>query len=199
MPCFQVAEPVQQIGHPQRHRGLTGARIAGEAHVQVRPGRFQAEPLPHPVDQQERGDLLDLLLHRNQPDQLIVQGGEHLVDARRPPLLGKGHRGVRAQRLGAPPAPGVRRPAGLAGLPHPCRHDPCRRDRWRGTIRLASLPPGIHAEQDPRGYEDHGHGNYQEQGKRDEPGNRQGSRGNQQEQDYLEMPHRPPSEYRNRA
>ena len=41
---FQVTEPVQQIGHLQRHGRLPGARVAGKAHVQVWPGRHQAEP-----------------------------------------------------------------------------------------------------------------------------------------------------------
>jgi hypothetical protein len=76
VPLFQVAKPEQQIGHLQRHRGLARARLAGEAHMQARPGRRQGEPLPGPVDQQQRGGLPDLLLHRDQADQLIVQGGE---------------------------------------------------------------------------------------------------------------------------
>ena len=80
-PRLKVAQPVQQLGHPQRHRGLAGARVAGEAHVQVGPRRAQSEPGPHPVDQQQRGDLGDPGLHRAQPDQLVVQRGQDLVDA----------------------------------------------------------------------------------------------------------------------
>ncbi len=45
VPAFQVAEPVQEFGHAQRHGGLAGARRAGEAHVQVWPGGLEAESL----------------------------------------------------------------------------------------------------------------------------------------------------------
>ena len=57
VPAAQVAEPVQQVGHPQRDRRLAGAGAAGEAHVQGRPGGGEPEPLPDPVDQQQRRDL----------------------------------------------------------------------------------------------------------------------------------------------
>ena len=36
VPCADVAEPVQDVGHAQRDRRLAGAGIAGEAHVQRR-------------------------------------------------------------------------------------------------------------------------------------------------------------------
>jgi len=51
VPAPGVAEPLEQLGHPERHRGLAGTRAAGEAHVQVRPGRDQAEPRPLCVHQ----------------------------------------------------------------------------------------------------------------------------------------------------
>ena len=124
---LQVAQPVQHVGHPQRHRGLAGTRCPGEAHVQVRPGRLQAEPLPGPVHQQQRGDLQNVLLHRDQADQFAVQGSQDVVDPRRPALLGQRDGGVGAQlttlaiaersqpRAGRRPAeprrfPGTRRP-----------------------------------------------------------------------------------------
>jgi len=98
MTLFQVAEPVQQITHLQRHRGFPGTRLAGKAHVQVRPRGGEAELLPHPIHEQQRGDLLDLLLDRQQADQLPVKGGEHLVDARLPALVPEADRRVRSQR-----------------------------------------------------------------------------------------------------
>ena len=51
--------------------------------MQVRPGRVQPEPLPRPVNQQQRRDLPHLLFHRHEPDQVVVEGLEHLVDIRR--------------------------------------------------------------------------------------------------------------------
>jgi len=38
--------------------------------------------LPGAVNQQQRRDLLHLLLHRHEADKVAVEGGEHLVDAR---------------------------------------------------------------------------------------------------------------------
>ena len=89
VPLFQVAQSAQQVGHLQGHRGLSRPRVAGEAHVQVGPGRMQAEPLPYPVDEQQRGDLLDLLLDRDQPDQLLIQGSEYVLDIGIPAFLGQ--------------------------------------------------------------------------------------------------------------
>jgi len=83
--------------------------------VQVRPGRLQAEPVPRAVDQQERRDLLHLLLHRHQPDQVGVEGVQDLVDARRAPLGGEGDR--RVYRQGRGPAVPLRGPRGPRG-PH---------------------------------------------------------------------------------
>jgi hypothetical protein len=85
---------MQQVRHAQRHRGLARARGAGEAHVQVRPGCLQAEPLPRPVDQQQRCDLQDVLLHQDQADQLAVQGGQDVVDAGGLALLGQRDGGI---------------------------------------------------------------------------------------------------------
>ena len=87
---------------------------AGEAHVQVRPGRGQPEPLPRPVDQQQRADLRDLLLHRDEPDQLAVQRGEQVVDARLRPLRGEGDAGVRRSALAPLAAAPARTPRRLA-------------------------------------------------------------------------------------
>ena len=82
VPLAHVAEPVQQPGHLQRHRGLAGARVAGEAHVQRRRLLRQPEPPPRPVDEQQRRGLADPLLDRRQPDQLGVELVEHLAHAR---------------------------------------------------------------------------------------------------------------------
>ena len=40
--ALDVPEPVQDLGGAQRHRRLAGARVAGEAHVQRRPGGGEA-------------------------------------------------------------------------------------------------------------------------------------------------------------
>jgi hypothetical protein len=136
MSLFQVAQAVQQISHLQCDSGLPGSRRAGEAHVQVRPGCGQAELLPDPVDQQQRRDLLYLLLHRDETDQFVVQGGEDVVDARGAALVGQGHRGVRLQQLGAAlrAALGAR----LRGWPDThLRHRPDPRNSRRGRSGLA--------------------------------------------------------------
>jgi hypothetical protein len=44
--------------------------------------RHQPEPYPDPVNQKQRGDRLYPLLHRRQADQITIEGGEHLIDAR---------------------------------------------------------------------------------------------------------------------
>jgi hypothetical protein len=107
MSLLQVAEPVQQAGHLQGHRGLPRSRVTGEAHVQVGPGSIQAELMPDPVDQQERGDLRYLLLYRQEAYQFLVQGGEHVLDARRPALVRQRDGRLGVQHLGAPPGAGL--------------------------------------------------------------------------------------------
>jgi hypothetical protein len=57
--------------------------------VQVGPGGVQAEPLPDPVHQQQRGDLVHPLLDRHQADQLLVQVGQDVVDPRGLPFVTK--------------------------------------------------------------------------------------------------------------
>ena len=58
------AEPMQDVGHPQRDRGLAGAGIAGERHVQRRKRGRERHLLPDALDQQQRGDLANPRLHR---------------------------------------------------------------------------------------------------------------------------------------
>jgi hypothetical protein len=145
VPLFQVTEPEQQVGHLQRHGGLAGARIPGKAHVQVGPGGVEAEPVPDPVDQQQRGDLLDLLLHRDQADQLIVQGGEHVLDVRRLPLLGEGDGLLGVQDLGATAGAGLGPGFPAAGFPFAplrpgARRPGARRPGRPGTNVLGLLP-----------------------------------------------------------
>ena len=141
---LQVAELVQQAGHEQPDRRLSGAWGAGEAHMQIGPGRHQAEPLPHPVDEKERTDLLHLLLHRYQADQLAVERGEHVVDGRGLALGGEGDHRVR-RKLGAP-ARGLAALAGIGAGRPPDRgqlsQSLLRRrgraddaNRWRGGIQ----------------------------------------------------------------
>ncbi len=82
VPLVQVAKPVQQLGHPQPNRGLAGAWGPGEAHVQAGSRRRETEPIPYPVNQKQRRDLLYPLLHRHQADQLTIERGKNIVDAR---------------------------------------------------------------------------------------------------------------------
>ena len=207
-----VAEPVQQIGHPQRHRRLPGARLTGEAHVQVRPRRGQAEPQPHPVDEQQRGDLLDLLLDRDEADKLAVQGGQDVVDAGDLALLRERDGRVRIQqRLTALPGARIRRGgarpgAGSASRPgrpgrarRPERHASgahCRARRpaairgqpLREGVVLVGLPERVAAEDD----QDHDEGDAgdedQEQHVRQVlPGQRQRDRATQKHYAQFEM------------
>jgi hypothetical protein len=74
--------------------------------VQSGPRRGEAELLPDPVDQQQRSDLFDLLLHREEADQFAVQAGEHVIDARGRTLLRQRDRGFWVQHLATPLRPG---------------------------------------------------------------------------------------------
>ena len=100
VPAPGVTEPLKQFGHPERDRGLAGARAAGEAHVQVRPRRHEAEPGPLRVYQEQRGNLPDPGLDRGQPDQLAVQGIQDGVHAGVLPGLQKVDRPTLGQLLG---------------------------------------------------------------------------------------------------
>ena len=67
------AEPMQDAGHPERHRGLAGAGISGERHVQrgIRVG--ERHLLANAFDQEKRSDLADPGFHRNEADQLAIE------------------------------------------------------------------------------------------------------------------------------
>jgi len=81
--------------------------------VHVRPGCLKAKLLPRPVDQEQRRDLLDLLLDRDEPDQVVVKGREDLVDVRRLALVGEADRGIRRQQVSPLIAP--QQPPAAAG------------------------------------------------------------------------------------
>jgi hypothetical protein len=68
-----VAELPEHFGHAQRDRGLAGARVAGEAHVQRGRLRLQALLGAQLVDQQQRRDVADAALDRRQPDQFGIE------------------------------------------------------------------------------------------------------------------------------
>ncbi len=120
-----VAEPVEDPRHLHGHRGLPGARVAGEAHVQSRRLRRETHARAHLLDQQQRGDLADAPLHRLQADQVAVDLVEDLAE---PGLLelarevDSGGRGVGETRRQAP-RPRSRR----------CRR-PWRRRRGAGVV-----------------------------------------------------------------
>src|SRR5581483_436144 len=77
-----VAEPVQDLRHLERDRGLARARVAGEGHVQRRPLGGEADVAAELVHEQEGGDLADARLDRPERDQLAVELVEHLHDVR---------------------------------------------------------------------------------------------------------------------
>ncbi len=120
---LHVPEPVQQLGHPQRHRRLAGARRAGEAHVQIGPRRGQPEPPPRPVHEQQGRDLLDPLLHHGQANQIPLQPRENLLNTRRRPLISKRHRRIHRQHHRPIPPPRPQqpptRPATRPAIPRP--------------------------------------------------------------------------------
>ena len=67
-----IAQAMQDFGHAQRHRGLAGAGIAGETHMQRGRPRGQPQFLAHPVDQQQGRGFADAGLDRFQPYQFAV-------------------------------------------------------------------------------------------------------------------------------
>ena len=91
---------MKDLRHAQRHRGLAGARVAGEAHVQTGALRLQAVGEAQPVDDQQRGNVADALLHRREPDQVAVDVVEHRLDLRIRQHLGDGARRRRLGRCG---------------------------------------------------------------------------------------------------
>ena len=80
MAFAHIAEPLQYFAHAHRHRGLAGARIAGETHVQRRGLGAQFEFLAQAVDQQQGGDLADAGLDGLQTDQLVVELVQDLLN-----------------------------------------------------------------------------------------------------------------------
>ena len=84
-----IAEPVKNLRHPDGHRRLAGAGIAGEAHVQGRRLRGETEFRPHAIDQQQSRDLADALLDGGEADQLVVELLQHRADTRLRELLGE--------------------------------------------------------------------------------------------------------------
>src|SRR5215472_366028 len=99
MALLEVAEPLQQVGHAQRHRRLPGTGRPGEAHVQVRAGRAETEFLPGTVNQEQRRNLLYLVLDRDQADQVTIKASEYIIDIRSPALFGEGNHGLGWQQF----------------------------------------------------------------------------------------------------
>jgi hypothetical protein len=76
----QVAQALEDLGHPQRDRGLAGAGAAGEAHVQRGAGGGEAEAGAEPVYQEQGGDLADPGLDRVNADEFGVEAVEGAGD-----------------------------------------------------------------------------------------------------------------------
>jgi hypothetical protein len=96
-----VAEAMEEVGHPHRNGGLAGAGIAGEAHMQCRRLMLQAERAAGTVDHQQRSGLADALLDRRQADQFAIELAQHLGDAGLLELLGKVDRLLRISGWGS--------------------------------------------------------------------------------------------------
>ena len=82
MPFAHIAQAVQDGGHAHGHRGLAGAGVPGERHVQRRRLRGEPQVATQLVDHQQRGDVADACLDRRQADQVAVQFGQHVLDLR---------------------------------------------------------------------------------------------------------------------
>ena len=87
-----VAEPVEDRRHAHGDRGLAGAGVAGEAHVQRGLRDRDAEFRARLVDHEQRGDLADAQLHRREPDELAVEFVEHRSRRRTPRAAPSGRR-----------------------------------------------------------------------------------------------------------
>ena len=81
MTLADIAQSMQDSRHAQRDRGLAGAGIAGEAHVQRRAVCRQAELAARPLNKQQRRDLADPALDGLQAHQLLIE----IVEDRRDP------------------------------------------------------------------------------------------------------------------
>ena len=89
MAFAHIAEAVKDARHAQRHRGLAGAGIAGEGHVQRRRRRRQGRAArARAPTSRKRRDLADALLHRREADQVAFELGDRRRDI-----------GLRLQRL----------------------------------------------------------------------------------------------------
>ena len=82
MVAADVIQAMQHVGHAPGNRGLAGAGIAGEAHVQRRRVGADAKAPPRRLDEQERGDLADAGLDGLQADEVVIEPREHVADRR---------------------------------------------------------------------------------------------------------------------
>ncbi len=81
MAAPDIAEPVQDVGHPQGHRRLAGARIAGEAHMQGRRFVRKAEALSRALNKQQSRDFANAGFHGLEADKFAVELVENFRDA----------------------------------------------------------------------------------------------------------------------
>ncbi len=77
-----VTEAMEDLRHFQRDRGLAGAGIAGETHVQARRLRGEAHTGTQLVDHQQCGNVANALLDRRQTDECVLQLVDHGIDLR---------------------------------------------------------------------------------------------------------------------
>ena len=73
MAFADIAQLMQQFGHPQGDGGFSGAGIAGEAHMQRRRILREAELFARLIDEEEGGRFPDALFDRREPNQLLIQ------------------------------------------------------------------------------------------------------------------------------
>ena len=82
MTLAHVSEPVQDLGHAHRHRGLARAGIAREAHVERRRRGAQTDLPAQSVHEQESADVAYAALYGRKTDELAIESLEHPSDLR---------------------------------------------------------------------------------------------------------------------
>ena len=78
--ALDVSEPVEDLSGAQRHCRFACPRVAGEAHVEGRPGGGEAGLAAQLVHHEQRADLAQPALDRRQRHELAVELVEHRLD-----------------------------------------------------------------------------------------------------------------------
>jgi hypothetical protein len=146
MAFAHMAEAVEDLRHAHRHRGLAGAGVPGEAHVQRRRLRRQPEVRAQLVDHEQRGDVADALLDGREADQVALEFAEHRLDLALRQHLGDAARLGEARGVGRLDRAHRRFARGGAARDRVHRHrhlGSCRSSsrRGSGSARPLTAPP----------------------------------------------------------